>query len=124
MKTRNGPRQTNNSPEREYFARAVKLESERAELTADLKALWDEVERTMNDYFAYAGVKEWWATRKHWLTDEFRAVVEAIIAKNPEPKGDSHSSRKSSARSRASFQLSDRDSGSSSRRTSAVANPL
>ena len=50
------------------------------------KALWDEVERTMSDYFAYPGVREWWATRKHWLTDEFRAVVEAIIAKNPEPK--------------------------------------
>ena len=50
------------------------------------KALWDGVERTISDYFAYPGVKEWWATRKHWLTDEFRAVVEAIIAKNPEPK--------------------------------------
>jgi hypothetical protein len=50
------------------------------------RALWDEVERIMTDYFAYPGVKEWWATRKHWLTDEFRAVVEAIIAKNPEPK--------------------------------------
>ena len=50
------------------------------------KALWDGVERTMSDYFAYPGVREWWATRKHWLTDEFRAVVEAIIAKNPEPK--------------------------------------
>ena len=40
----------------------------------------------MSDYFAYPGVREWWATRKHWLTDEFRAVVEEIIAKNPEPK--------------------------------------
>ena len=50
------------------------------------KALWDEVERTMNDYFAYPGVKEWWTTRKHWLTDDFRTVVEAIIAKNPEQK--------------------------------------
>jgi hypothetical protein len=50
------------------------------------KALWEEVERTMIDYFAYTGVREWWATRKHWLTDEFRAVVEAIIAKNPEAK--------------------------------------
>jgi hypothetical protein len=49
------------------------------------KALWDEVERTMSDYFAYAGVREWWATRQSWLTDEFRAVVGAIIAKNPEP---------------------------------------
>jgi hypothetical protein len=48
------------------------------------KALWDEVERTMSDYFAYPGVREWWETRKHWLTDEFRAVVEALIAKNPE----------------------------------------
>jgi len=39
-----------------------------------------------HDYFAYPGVREWWATRKHWLTDEFRAVVEPIIARNPEPK--------------------------------------
>ncbi len=50
------------------------------------KTLWDEVERTMIDYFAYPGVREWWVTRKHWLTDEFRAVVEAIIATNPEAK--------------------------------------
>ena len=50
------------------------------------KPLWDEVERTIADYFAYPGVREWWTTRKHWLTDEFRAVVEAIIAKNPEPR--------------------------------------
>ena len=49
------------------------------------KALWNEVERTLSDYFAYSGVRQWWATRKHWLTDEFRAVVEAIIASNPEP---------------------------------------
>ena len=50
------------------------------------KSLWGGVERTMSDYFAYPGVREWWSTRKHWLTDDFRAVVEAIIAKNPEPK--------------------------------------
>ena len=50
------------------------------------RSLWDEVERAMCDYFAYQGVREWWATRKHWLTDEFRSVVEAIIAKSPEPK--------------------------------------
>ena len=49
------------------------------------KPLWDGVERTIADYFAYPGVREWWTTRKHWLTDEFRAVVESIIAKNPEP---------------------------------------
>jgi hypothetical protein len=50
------------------------------------KALWEEIDRTMIDYFAYPGVREWWATRKHWLTNEFRAVVEAIIAQDPEPK--------------------------------------
>jgi hypothetical protein len=55
-------------------------------VTARSKKLWDEVERTITDYFAYPRVREWWATRKHWLTDEFRAVVEAIVAKNPEQK--------------------------------------
>ena len=50
------------------------------------EALWEEVKRTISDYFAYPGVREWWATRKHWLTDEFRAVVESIIEENPEPR--------------------------------------
>ena len=50
------------------------------------KALWDQVARTIADYFAYPGVREWWATRKHWLTDEFRGVVETIMANNPEPR--------------------------------------
>ena len=50
------------------------------------KALWEGVERTMTDYFAYPGAREWWATRKHWLTDNFRAVIDGVIAKNPEPK--------------------------------------
>jgi hypothetical protein len=50
------------------------------------KALWDGVERTMTDYFAYPGAREWWETRKHWLTDEFRAVVEEVIAREPDPK--------------------------------------
>lgn len=49
------------------------------------KPLWDEVERTMSDYFAYPGVREWWATRRDWVTDDFRAVVEAIIAKSRKP---------------------------------------
>ena len=49
------------------------------------KSLWQEVERTMTDYVAYPGIREWWGTRKHWLTDEFRTVVEAIIATNPKP---------------------------------------
>jgi hypothetical protein len=33
----------------------------------------------MADIIAYAGVQEWWRTRKHWYTDEFRGVVEAVI---------------------------------------------
>src|SRR5437763_4925926 len=40
------------------------------------KALWDEVERTMTDSFAYTVVRVWWATHMHWLTDEFRAMVD------------------------------------------------
>src|SRR3979411_2563721 len=42
------------------------------------KPLWEEVERTMIDYFAYPGVREWWGTRKHWLRDDFRGVGEAL----------------------------------------------
>src|SRR4029453_4177181 len=33
--------------------------------------LWEEIERTMSDFLAYDGVRQWWETRKHWHTDAF-----------------------------------------------------
>ncbi len=50
------------------------------------QSLWQEVERTMSDVLAYPGTKEWWQTRRHWLTEEFGCVVDAIIARNEPPK--------------------------------------
>ena len=35
--------------------------------------LWDEIERTMSDFLAYDGVRQWWETRKHWHTEAFVA---------------------------------------------------
>src|SRR5437879_8803483 len=47
--------------------------------------LWDEIERTMSDFLAYNGVRQWWQTRKHWHTEAFACVVDAIIARGDEP---------------------------------------
>jgi hypothetical protein len=47
--------------------------------------LWGEIERTMSDFLAYAGVRQWWETRKHWHTEKFRDVVNAIIARGDKP---------------------------------------
>jgi hypothetical protein len=47
---------------------------------------WDKIERTMSDFIAYRGVQDWWNTRRHWHTEEFGRVVDAIIAKGAEPK--------------------------------------
>jgi hypothetical protein len=47
--------------------------------------LWGEIERTMTDFLAYEGVRQWWQTRKHWHTNEFARVVDEIIAKGHEP---------------------------------------
>jgi hypothetical protein len=48
-------------------------------------ASWGEIERTMTDFIAYPGLQQWWATRKHWHTEEFARVVDAIIAKGQKP---------------------------------------
>jgi len=48
--------------------------------------LWDEIDRTMSDFLAYDGIQQWWETRKHWHTEAFSKVVDAIIAKGGEPK--------------------------------------
>jgi hypothetical protein len=47
--------------------------------------LWGEIQRTMSDFLAYPGVRQWWATRKHWYTEEFARVVDGIIARGDEP---------------------------------------
>jgi hypothetical protein len=49
-------------------------------------SLWGEIERTMSDLIAYPGTRQWWETRRHWHTDEFGRVVDAIIARGTEPK--------------------------------------
>lgn len=50
------------------------------------RSLWGEIERTMTDFLAYPGVRQWWETRKHWHTEEFGRVVNELIAKGHEPK--------------------------------------
>src|ERR1700741_4354483 len=30
---------------------------------------WGEIERTMSDFLAYDGVRQWWETRKHWHSE-------------------------------------------------------
>jgi hypothetical protein len=49
-------------------------------------ASWGEIERTMADFIAYPGLQQWWKTRRHWHTEEFARVVDAIIAKGEQPK--------------------------------------
>ena len=48
--------------------------------------LWDEIERTMSDFLAYDGVRQWWETRRHWHTEAFARIVDAIIARDDQPK--------------------------------------
>lgn len=47
--------------------------------------LWGEVERTMADLIAYPGPQQWWQTRRHWHTEEFAGVVDAMIARGISP---------------------------------------
>jgi hypothetical protein len=48
--------------------------------------LWEEIQRTMSDFLAYDGVRQWWETRKHWHTEVFVGVVDAMIARGDQPK--------------------------------------
>jgi len=43
---------------------------------------WKALQAQMADIIAYTGVQEWWQTRKHWYTDEFRGGVEAVIERD------------------------------------------
>jgi len=47
---------------------------------------WGKMERTLSDLIAYPGIQQWWETRRHWHTEEFDRIVDAIIARGAEPK--------------------------------------
>jgi hypothetical protein len=47
---------------------------------------WGKMERTLSDLIAYPGIQQWWETRRHWHTEEFCHVVDAIIARGAKPK--------------------------------------
>ena len=47
---------------------------------------WGKIERTMGDLIAYPGVQQWWKERRHWHTEEFGRVVDAILARGDAPK--------------------------------------
>src|SRR4029453_488659 len=48
-------------------------------------SLWGEVERTMSDVIAYPGVQQWWQTRRHWHTEKFARIIDALIARGDKP---------------------------------------
>ena len=47
--------------------------------------LWKTFEQTTADLIAYPGAQAWWATRKHWHTAKFRALVDRMIAQGTKP---------------------------------------
>ena len=47
---------------------------------------WGKMERTLSDLIAYPGIQQWWETRRHWHTEEFCHVVDAIISRGAKPK--------------------------------------
>src|SRR6266480_877919 len=47
--------------------------------------LWKTFEQTTADLVAYPGAQAWWATRKHWHTVKFRALVDRMIAEGKKP---------------------------------------
>ena len=49
------------------------------------RSSWGKIERTVSDLIAYPGVQQWWHERRHWHTEEFGRLVDAIIAKGDEP---------------------------------------
>src|SRR4030095_4099447 len=41
--------------------------------------IWSGYERSLADIVAYPGFQRWWPTRKHWYSDEFRALLDDHI---------------------------------------------
>ena len=42
---------------------------------------WERVERIMNDFLRYPGVREYWTYRRHWFPDEVQGLIDSAIAR-------------------------------------------
>jgi len=42
--------------------------------------IWSSYEESMRDFFSYAGLQDWWDSRSHWFTPEFRKLISDCIA--------------------------------------------
>jgi hypothetical protein len=49
------------------------------------RQFWQSVRRQIQDVVAYPGVQAWWASRKHWYTDEFNGLIAGVIEDAPAP---------------------------------------
>lgn len=47
--------------------------------------LWKGFEQSTPDLIGYSGAQAWWATRKHWHTEKFRAFVDRAITEQRKP---------------------------------------
>lgn len=47
--------------------------------------VWSGLDRAIQDFCRYPGIKSWWETRKHWFSDEFVAYLSIYISSQEEP---------------------------------------
>ena len=48
--------------------------------------LWGEIERTMSDFLAYDGIRQWWETRKHWHRKNFAVSSTRLSRRGASPR--------------------------------------
>jgi len=51
---------------------------------------WAAVERTIEDFIAQPGFREWWERRRRWHTIEFAEVIDKIIKRGDKPTAFTH----------------------------------
>jgi len=71
-----------------FFYRLIRIqESMYSRYRQDLldPTIWPSYEESMRDFFGHPGLRDWWASRSHWFTPEFREVIAGCIAAARDP---------------------------------------
>lgn len=48
-------------------------------------AIWSGLDRAIQDFCRYPGIKTWWETRKHWFSEEFVEYLSVYISDQEKP---------------------------------------
>lgn len=49
------------------------------------ESVWNGHFQSLKDLFLYPGLRDWWSTREHWFSEEYRSLMAPLMTRSESP---------------------------------------